>query len=368
MKVSIAKKLKNLFSPFFIASAAILVLGVAVKLIAVNNAVFADFWQSRVAVYPRAALAYMTNIFPFSIAESVILCSPLIIAAAVYAGSNGKTDTWTSTLRYTFDLVAVAALLFSAFLLNFSAGYHTTSLDKRLDIDRSKVSVQELCDTADRLLEGVDGCIDDVDFVYGEGSIMPYDLKTLNGKLNEAYKKACEKYPFISNFYSSPKPVALSEPWTYTHIAGVYTFFTGEANININFPDYTLPYTAAHEMAHQRGISREEEANFVAFLVCMESDDPFIKYSAYANAFEYVASSLNGADRDAYKELYLSRVPQMLKNEMSAYNAFFEKYKENVAATVAGKVNDTHLKMQGEEAGEKSYGLVVDLLVAYYRK
>ena len=363
-----AKKLKNLFSPFFIASAAILAVGFAVKLISVNNSAFADFWQSNIAVYPRAVLAYMTNIFPFSLAESVILCSPLIIAAAIYAASKWKTDTWTDTFRYTFNIIAVAALIFSTFLINFSAGYHTTSLDRRLDLERGKVSVQQLYDTAEQLIDGIDGCIGDVDFAYGKGSSMPYDLNTLNKKLNEAYKTACKKYTFISDFYSSPKPVALSEPWTYTHIAGVYTFFSGEANININFPDYTLPYTAAHEMAHQRGIAREEEANFVAFLVCMESDDAYIKYSAYANAFEYVASSLNGADSDTYKELYVNRVPQALKNEMREYNKFFEKYRENVAATVAGKVNDTHLKMQGEEAGEKSYGLVVDLLVAYYKK
>ncbi len=363
-----AKKLKNLFSPFFIVSAALLIFGLAVKLISVNSAAFADFWQSKIAVYPRAALAYMTNIFPFSIAESVILCLPLIIAAVIYLSSKLKTDTWITTFRYTLNIIAVAALIFSTFLINFSAGYHTTSLDKRLDIERSKVSAQQLYDTAERLLDGVDECIGGVDFAYGKGSSMPYDLKTLNKKLNEAYKAACKKYTFISDFYSSPKPVALSEPWTYTHIAGVYTFFSGEANININFPDYTLPYTAAHEMAHQRGISREEEANFVAFLVCMESDDAYIRYSAYVNAFEYVASSLNGTDGDMYKELYVNRVPQTLKNEMREYNKFFEKYRENVAATVASTVNDTHLKMQGEKEGEKSYGLIVDLLVAYYKK
>ena len=368
MKVRILSKLKSLFSPLFIASAITLVFGFAVKFTAANSASFADFWQSKIAVYPRAALAYITNIFPFSIAESIILCMPLIIAVLIRVASKGKTETWLSSFRFTFDILAVSMLIYSMFLINFSAGYYTTSLDKRLDIQREKVSAEELYGTAEALMDGLDGCINNVDFTYGKGSVMPYDLSEMNKKLNEAYEKACEKYPFISRFYSSPKPVALSEPWTYTHIAGVYSFFTGEANININFPDYTLPYTAAHEMAHQRGISREEEANFVAFLVCMESDDDYIKYSAYANAFEYVASSLNGADKDMYRQLYSTKVPQMLKNEMIAYNAFFEKYRENTAATVAGKVNDTFLKSNDQKEGERSYGLVVDLLVAYYKK
>jgi hypothetical protein len=159
------------------------------------------------------------------------------------------------------------------------------------------------------------------------------------------------------------KPVLLSEPWTYTHIAGVYTYFTGESNINVNFPDYTLPYTAAHEMAHQRGIAREDEANFVAFLVCAASDDDYIRYSGYLNLYEYVSNALYRADKDAYSEVRAELDP-VARMEMSAYSKFFDKYRENVAATVTETVNNTYLTIQGTP-GTKSYGMVVDLAVAY---
>ncbi len=130
-------------------------------------------------------------------------------------------------------------------------------------------------------------------------------------------------------------------------------------------PDYTLPFTAAHEFAHQRGISREDEANFVAYLACIESDDPYVRYSGYLNLYEYVASALYSADHDAYFEVS-GKLPAEVRAEMSAYNRFFEKYRHNVAATVSGAVNDTYLKSQGTP-GEKSYGMVVDLAVAYYK-
>ncbi|MBO4422830.1 MAG: DUF3810 domain-containing protein [Clostridia bacterium] len=367
MSKKITDKLKKLFSPFFIVSLCLIVFGFAVRITASHWTAFADLWQSRIASVPRALLAYLTNVFPFSIAESIILLSPLVIAVLIYTASKRSSDSWTATFRYSFNLLAAAGVLYSLLLINFSAGYYTTPLDKRIGADRQNVSAEELCDTAEMLIDGVRDSYGSVDFIYGEGSVMPYDLKTLNKKLNEAYKKAHEKYPFLSDFYSNPKPVALSEPWTYTHIAGVYTFFTGEANININFPDYTLPYTVAHEMAHQRGISREDEANFVAFLVCIESDDDYIRYSAYSNAFEYVASSLYSADSDMYKQLYRSKVPTELKNEMTAYNEFFEKYRENKVANVSEKVNDTFLKVHDQKEGTRSYGLVVDLLVAYYK-
>ena len=84
-------------------------------------------------------------------------------------------------------------------------------------------------------------------------------------------------------------------------ISGIYSFFTGEANVNVEYPDYCLPFTAAHELSHQRGICRENEANFVAFLVCIGSEDDYIRYSGYLNVYEYLASALYRADKELYK-------------------------------------------------------------------
>jgi len=195
---------------------------------------------------------------------------------------------------------------------------------------------------------------------------MPYSYEEMNEKLLAAYDRLVQKYDFIDRFPSSVKPVMLSEPMSYTHITGVYTFFTGEANINVNFPDYTIPYTAAHELAHQRGIAREDEANFVAFLVCMEAEDLYIRYSGYLNTYEYVISALASANRELYKKNY-SALPATVRAEEVAYSQFFQKYKENVAASVSQSVNNSYLQSQGASAGTKSYNMVVDLAVAYYR-
>ena len=152
---------------------------------------------------------------------------------------------------------------------------------------------------------------------------------------------------------------------SYTHITGVYTYFTGEANLNVAFPDYTVAYTAAHEMAHQRGIAPEDEANFVAFLVCLESDDPYIRYSGYVNVLEYVLNALYRADNKAYTEVY-RLIDNTVRREFAAYSDFFSKYRDSVASNVSDKVNDTYLKLNGTE-GSVSYGLVVDIAVAYYK-
>ena len=131
------------------------------------------------------------------------------------------------------------------------------------------------------------------------------------------------------------------------------------------FPDYTIAYTAAHELAHQRGIAPEDEANFVAFLVCLESDDPYIRYSGYTNMLEYVLSALYRADGKSYTEVY-RKIDNAVRREFAAYSDFFDKYRDSTASRVTDKVNDTYLKLNGTE-GSVSYGLVVDIAVAYYK-
>ena len=49
----------------------------------------------------------------------------------------------------------------------------------------------------------------------------------------------------------------------------------------------TQPYTIAHEMAHQLGYASETEANFIAFVVATETDDPMLKYSMLLQMFTY---------------------------------------------------------------------------------
>ena len=104
----------------------------------------------------------------------------------------------------------------------------------------------------------------------------------------------------------------------------------------------------------------------MAFIVSIESGDPYILYSAYQNMFEYVMNALYSADKDLYSDAISGCDPRVI-NEMVAYNKFYEKYRENKAAKVTNTINDSYIKASGQEAGSKSYGLVVDLCVAYYR-
>jgi hypothetical protein len=312
-------------------------------------------------------LAKLTDILPFSLAETIIIFLPVLIILML-AGSVVKSKKGNkSGVRYLCSLLAVTTLFYSIFVFGFATAYQGSALEDKLGIKRRNVSVDELYETAEILLEKTEELVSGINYKFGSSSVMPFSFSEMNTMLNDAYLESSYKYPFIQQLHSNLKYILLSEPMTYTHISGVYTYYTGEANLNINFPDYSLPYTAAHELSHQRGVAREDEANFMAFLVCIESENKYIRYSGYLNMFEYVFNALYSADEDAYYKL-LDTVDFRIRYEMIAYNDFFDKYRKSVASEVSSVVNDTFLKSQGQKDGTQSYGRVVDLAVAYYIK
>ncbi len=358
------KKNKIVKLPFVIMSALTVICAV-IQIISLCSESFSDAFSKSVGAFFRTVLAYLTGWIPFSLAEIiVILIIPAFVTAIVFIIKNSKNKH--KLLSFTLVVLTIPMYIYCTFVLTFATAYRGSTLSDKLGLERSQLSKEELIFVTDILAPKLNEYAEKTEFAENGFSVMPYSFDELNDKLNEAYKKAVKKYDFISDLKSNVKSVLLSEPMTYTHISGVYTFFTGEANVNVNYPDYVIPFTMAHEMAHQRGIAREDEANFTAFLVCLESDDDYILYSAYLNMIEYYFNPLYSADKDAYLEMRTALGPYV-NSELSAYSDFFDKYRDTPIADISNSVNNSYLQMQGQTQGRKSYGLVVELTYSYYK-
>lgn len=360
---SFIKKYIPLFSVILFSLAIVCAL---INIISIVSIAFSDFFTQNIASVFRLIFAKLTSWLPFSFAELMIMALPLIIFFVLFFMFCSAKKGKTALIRYIVGFMSVLTLFYSTFVLTFATAYRGESLESRLELDREKVSAEELRATLDIVIRNLNAFSEKAEYGEDNFSKMPYSFSELNEKMNEAYKNGCKKYGFIQNMKSRVKPVILSEPMTYTHISGVYTYFTGEANVNVNYPDFNIPYTMAHEMSHQRGIAREDEANFVAYLICIESDDDYIKYSAYLNMFEYLSNALYKADKEIYREM-IKTVSLDVRKELVAYSDFFDKYRDNPAADISDAVNNSFLISQGQSNGTQSYGLVVDLCVAYYK-
>jgi len=255
--------------------------------------------------------------------------------------------------------------MISSYIFTLGIGYRTTPIIEKLGIeDRQNISTEELYETTLTVQNEINELSLYLHQENGE-SIMPYSVGELSEKIVSAYDKVNLKYDLVTNFSSKAKAIRFSTVMSDLRIMGIYSFFTGEANVNVEYPDYNLPFTVAHEFAHQRGICRENEANFTAFLVCIASDAPFVRYSGYLSLYEYLSSALYRADKELYAELR-EDLSECARNDISASSVVYNAHKDSFLGELNDRVNDTYLKLNGTQ-GTVSYGYVVRLAVEYYK-
>ena len=160
--------------------------------------------------------------------------------------------------------------------------------------------------------------------------------------------------------------MGISKVLSYTGITGIYFPFTAEANYNNDFPMSLVGSTICHELAHRQGFAREDEANFISYLVCVNSDNDYLNYSGLLLATTHSMNKLNENDPQSFYELaatYSSEVAADLTAERIYWHARTGDVEEAFT-----RINDTYLKSHDLADGVESYGRMVDLLLALQRQ
>jgi hypothetical protein len=186
----------------------------------------------------------------------------------------------------------------------------------------------------------------------------------------DAFRKLANKYPVFERTYGQPKPIHLSKYLSYTQIVGIFNPFLMEANINVDVPSFTIPANMCHELAHMYGFMKEDEANYIAYLACMNSGDDDFMYSGILLALSYTLGELYVADVSRYIDVcYIFEKPVLgdLYVEKDYWAAVEDWDYQPVIAEVSNTVNDVFLRTNGQMNGIKSYREVVKFLVAEYR-
>jgi hypothetical protein len=168
-------------------------------------------------------------------------------------------------------------------------------------------------------------------------------------------------YPF-----PSVKSSLFSYIGLYIGYSGYYNPFTGEAQVNTRQLGFTQPYTACHEMGHQLGYARENEANFAGFLSARSSPDPAFRYSAYFDLWMYATAELYSRDSSAVKEV-VRRLHPAIRQDFRDLKAFSRKY-ANPLETRVWQLYGGYLRANRQPRGIVTYTEVTAWLIAYAEK
>jgi hypothetical protein len=182
----------------------------------------------------------------------------------------------------------------------------------------------------------------------------------------QAYKEVSKKYPFLYYSPKSIKPSIFSYLGNYLGFQGYYNPFSGEGQVNTTIPRFLEPFVTTHEMAHQLGYSRENEANFVGYLACKNYKSDIFRYSVYYDMYNYALSELSIKDSSLARKIQQNAHPQVKKDQL-AYLSFYNKYKNPVEPLIMWGYGH-FLKANNQPAGTFTYNEVVLWLIAYYKR
>ena len=312
-------------------------------------------------------LGFLVSFAPFSVAEFALYGLILwlayglvraIVRAARHTEGGRHLLNWCATL-----LTVLCAALFW-FVVTWGLQYRAPPLEARLGLEVGGHTEEQLADTARFLLGEVNAAAPLVR--RDENGAMDVSFAELSRMTVAALEKLGDKDPvFAGGLVTCPKRVTGAFLMDYTGVAGIYSPFTGESNVNPNMAPAFLPETMAHEMAHRLGFAPENDASFVAFLACIGSDDPELRYSAALGAFHQCVGKIG--DEEIRAGLLMGLPPE--------YAREIEKHAETkeyiipaiaeVTVPIGSAANDNYLKVVGQEDGVKSYGRVVELLIAW---
>lgn len=162
----------------------------------------------------------------------------------------------------------------------------------------------------------------------------------------------------------SVKPSLFKGLMSYTGILGYYNPFTAEAQYNQALPSSYIPFTLAHETAHQLGYAREQEANFIGYLVGVNSQNIDLKYSTEYFVLKSLLNSLIEKDSAFVKQILDAYSPEM-KRDRQFEKEFIAKH-SGILDAFFGFTNNLFLK-SNQQDGSITYSYFIDLLIRYER-
>ncbi len=315
-------------------------------------------------------LSKATGIFPFSAAELIVIFVPaaLIVYTVIVFMKFfwGRDNSFMLLIKYALNILVIISIIFFSFVGIWGLNYYRMPFSSIAGLEVKPASVKELEGLCQALIERANALRSSVS-TDSEGNMdIPGSSRDILNDCYKGYEAISHQYPVLAGVYGNPKPILLSELMNYTGICGVYFPFTGEANVNVSIPESSLPSTASHEMAHQRGFSREDEANYISYLACTAHPDVNFKYSGILLALTNSMSALHQSDPDLYLKLTKNYSKGVLR-DLRALNEFWEQYEGPVERT-SNRINNTYLKANNQKDGVKSYGRMVDLLIAEHRQ
>lgn len=307
---------------------------------------------------------------PIVVGDFCFLIFALVLAYVAY---QACILIWTRKYKRVFN-TRVGLLVFIIFAYNYiifnvfwGLNYKRIPLDEQYDFEKPLTyGRQDIEVLADFLVNKLNNLEPDIrssraklqNFTIARKMVVDA-IETL--KFEGRIRKTEDSILFLNYEYPSIKRSVLSFALAKMGIAGYHHPFTGEAIVNVRSPKILLPAVILHEIAHQLGYPKEEEAELLVYIIGDYVHNPLLAYSIYLDVFISLALEMQRAYPDLYAK-YNKGLHANIQQDLRDFMAYLE---HNNARTPYLKTQfyvtffALNSNIQGVEAKSKALELVI---------
>lgn len=331
-----------------------------------------EIFAKRIYHHISVVGSILTGFFSYSIIEIIVFLLPAALITCLICFIihivKDKTRRGVIVLKAVINIACVLSVGFFLYTIGCGINYYRYSFCYYDDLEVMESTEEELEELYSDLTQQANQLRAQISSVDENGVYEWKQSKVALAKLvQEAYDEFAKEYPILKGNYAQAKPVRGSELMSRMEITGMFMPFTMEANVNVAIPDYSIASTMAHEMSHVRGFMREDEANYLAYLVCLSSSLPEIQYSGVMQALITTGNALYKKDPERYDRI-AKKCSEAVRKDIHDNSIYWKQYENTVISNTAEKVNNSYLQANNQQDGTQSYGRMVDLLLARQRK
>lgn len=351
---SLPKPLSRRFASLFALSVLVYVFGFFPGLV---ETWYAEGLYSLTSVVQRS----LSGVFPFALGDFLYLLLIFYVARALYLFYRKivqKQLQAADRLHIPVKVLSFLLLLYLLFKILWGLNYSRIPIARQLGIGNEKYHTKELVLLGRYFIRQLNR--------LQHLKRASYTSTELETEAKQAYDNMRSKNAFFTYRAPALKPVLNSWAITKIGIEGYYNPLSGEANINMRLPGTSLPFVSCHEIAHQLGVAREDEANLVGYLAAINSKNPDFRYSAAYNMLKSILFEIRVKSPEAYEALYKTINPVTLK-DIRNDRAFWQKYNSDMYLYF-GLAFDRFLKLNNQPKGTDSYQDIVLWLYNIHKK
>ena len=334
-------------------------LTIVVALVLASAAIpasWVEFWYSTSA-YPRIerTLTPFSNLVPFAILDVLLLIvvPTVVIRLVVSARESWRARNVRPLGRTVFHLLAATAALYIAFLTLWGFNYRRVRMADRLVLDRA-------APTSEQVLELGLNAVSEMNRLYAAA----HERLVAGSEWRDAPLR--NAFADVQHVLASGPPVEpgrlkrsmLGPYFRWAGVDGMVNPFGLEVIANPDLLAFERPFVAAHEWSHLAGYADEAEANFVGWLTCVRAS-PAHQYSAWFFLYWQIAGEVNAEERGRLN-MALADGP---RRDVNAVITRLRRGQIPALQRASWQVYDKYLKANRVEAGVRSYGEVVTLVL-----